>query len=93
MQEVNAGQQGTDEANGETTYNTLVSFLGRVMYNYDNRYYISASLRADGSSRFPKGSKYALFPSVSASWRVISEAFMQDQDIFSDLKLRGGWAV
>lgn len=50
MQEVNAGQQGTDEANGETTYNTLVSFLGRVMYNYDNRYYISASLRADGSS-------------------------------------------
>ena len=37
MQEVNAGQQGTDEANGETTYNTLVSFLGRVMYNYDNR--------------------------------------------------------
>ena len=55
MQEVNAGQQGTDEANGETTYNTLVSFLGRVMYNYDNRYYISASLRADGSSRFPKG--------------------------------------
>ena len=91
MQEVNAGQQGTDEANGETTYNTLVSFLGRVMYNYDNRYYISASLRADGSSRFPKGSKYALFPSVSASWRVISEAFMQDQDIFSDLKFRGGW--
>ena len=56
MQEVNAGQQGTDEANGETTYNTLVSFLGRVMYNYDNRYYISASLRADGSSRFPMGS-------------------------------------
>ena len=38
MQEVNAGQQGTDEANGETTYNTQVSFLGRVMYNYDNRY-------------------------------------------------------
>lgn len=91
MQEVNAGQQGTDEANGETTYNTLVSFLGRVMYNYDNRYYISASLRADGSSRFPKGNKYALFPSVSASWRVISEGFMQDQKIFSDLKLRGGW--
>lgn len=65
MQEVNAGQQGTDEANGETTYNTLVSFLGRVMYNYDNRYYISASLRADGSSRFPKAASMPssrLFP-------------------------------
>lgn len=62
MQEVNAGQQGTDEANGETTYNTLVSFLGRVMYNYDNRYYISASLRADGSSRFPKGQQICPLP-------------------------------
>lgn len=91
MHEVNAGSPTTAEAYGETSYNTLVSFLGRVMYNYDNRYYISASLRADGSSRFPKGNKYALFPSVSASWRVISESFMEDQKIFSDLKLRGGW--
>ena len=91
MQEVNAGNADKAVANGGTSYNTLVSFLGRVMYNYDNRYYISASLRADGSSRFPSGNKYALFPSVSASWRVISESFMEDQKIFSDLKLRGGW--
>ena len=61
------------------------------MYNYDNRYYLTASIRADGSSRFPKGNKYAIFPSVSASWRIISESFMQDQKIFSNLKLRGGW--
>ena len=66
-------------------------YLGRVMYNYDNRYYLTASIRADGSSRFPKGNKYAIFPSVSASWRIISESFMQDQKIFSNLKLRGGW--
>ena len=91
MQEVNAGTLDSQEGYGETSYNTLVSFLGRVMYNYDNRYYISASLRADGSSRFPEGNKYALFPSVSASWRVTSENFMEDQRIFSDLKLRGGW--
>lgn len=91
MQEVNAGDPTTAEGFGETSYNTLVSFLGRVMYNYENRYYISASLRADGSSRFPKGNKYALFPAVSASWRITSEEFMQDQELFSDLKLRGGW--
>ncbi len=91
MQEVNAGDPTTAEGFGETSYNTLVSFLGRVMYNYENRYYISASLRADGSSRFPKGNKYALFPAVSASWRLTSEEFMQDQELFSDLKLRGGW--
>ena len=74
-----------------TTFNTMVSFLGRVMYNYANKYYITASLRADGSSRFPAGNKYALFPSASASWRITSEEFMEDQEIFSDLKLRGGW--
>lgn len=90
MQQVNAGRQN-QKGNGGTSYNTLVSFLGRVMYNYDNRYYITASLRADGSSRFPKGNKYAFFPAVSASWRVISEEFMQDQNIVSNLKLRGGW--
>lgn len=91
MQEVNAGDPDTSQAYGSTSYNTLVSFLGRVMYNYDNRYYISASVRADGSSRFPSGNKYAVFPSVSASWRITSEEFMQDQNIFDNLKLRGGW--
>lgn len=45
----------------KTAYSTLVSYLGRVMYNYDNRYYLTASIRADGSSRFPKGNKYAIF--------------------------------
>lgn len=90
MQEVNAGTQN-QKSEGKTAYSTLVSYLGRVMYNYDNRYYLTASIRADGSSRFPKGNKYAIFPSVSASWRIISESFMQDQKIFSNLKLRGGW--
>ena len=92
MQEVNAGTQN-QKSEGKTAYSTLVSYLGRVMYNYDNRYYLTASIRADGSSRFPKGNKYAIFPSVSASWRIISESFMQDQKIFSNLKLRGGWDV
>lgn len=91
MQEVNAGSQNYQKSEGSTKYNTLVSYLGRVMYNYDGRYYLTASIRADGSSRFPKGSKYAVFPSVSASWRIISESFMQDQKVFDNLKLRGGW--
>jgi hypothetical protein len=45
----------TKSTEGKTAYSTLVSYLGRVMYNYDNRYYLTASIRADGSSRFPKG--------------------------------------
>ena len=49
MQEVNAGTQN-QKSEGKTAYSTLVSYLGRVMYNYDNRYYLTASIRADGSS-------------------------------------------
>lgn len=90
MHEVHAGTQN-QKVDGNTSYNSLVSYLGRIMYNYDDRYYLTASIRADGSSKFPKGNKYAIFPSVSASWRIISEEFMKDQQIFSNLKLRGGW--
>ena len=89
--EVNAGQQGTDEANGETTtIHWSLSWAVSCTTTITVTTFRHLS-RADGSSRFPKGNKYALFPSVSASWRVISEAFIRDQDIFSDLKLRGGW--
>ena len=90
LQEVDAGTQN-QKSEGNTNYSTLVSYLGRVMYNYDNRYYITASLRSDGSSKFPKGNKYATFPAVSGAWRVISESFMQDQNIFTNLKIRAGW--
>lgn len=90
LQEVNAGTQN-QKSEGSTAYNTLVSYLGRIMYNYDSRYYLTASLRADGSSKFPKGNKYALFPSVSVAWRLISEGFMQDQKVFNNLKIRAGW--
>ena len=69
LQEVHAGTLN-QKADGNTSFNTLLSYIGRVMYNYDNRYYLTASLRADGSSKFPKGNKYAFFPSVSAAWQL-----------------------
>ncbi len=90
LREVNAGTQN-QKGEGKTSYNTLVSYLSRIMYNYDNRYYLTASLRADGSSKFPKGNKYGIFPSLSAAWRLTSESFMEDQEFFSNLKIRGGW--
>ena len=90
LREVDAGTQSM-VSSGSSSFNSLISYLGRVMYNYDNRYYLTASLRADGSSRFPEGNRYAWFPSVSASWRISNEAFMKDQEIFNNLKLRGGW--
>lgn len=90
LQEVGAGTQN-QKSEGSTVYSTLVSYLGRVMYNYDSRYYLTASMRVDGSSKFPKGNKYGFFPSVSVAWRLISEGFMQDQQVFNNLKIRAGW--
>jgi TonB-linked SusC/RagA family outer membrane protein len=90
LQYINAGTLNP-QASGTNTYNTLTSYLGRAMYNYDSRYYITGSVRADGSSKFPQGNKYAIFPAVSLAWRVAGEKFMENQKVFSNLKVRLGW--
>lgn len=90
LREINAGTLA-DNATGNSGHNSLVSYLGRLMYNFDNRYYITATVRVDGSSKFPKGNKYATFPSVSGAWRISNEAFMKDQTVVDNLKLRLGW--
>ncbi|MCH3991190.1 MAG: TonB-dependent receptor [Prevotella sp.] len=87
---VSSGTQN-QQASGLNSYQTLLSYLGRVMYNYDNRYYLTASVRVDGSSKFVKGHKYATFPAASVAWRISGEKFMQNQHIFDNLKLRAGW--
>ena len=90
LQYINAGTLN-QKSEGTNAYSTLISYLARAMYNYDNRYYLTASVRVDGSSKFPAGSKYATFPAVSGAWRISNEPFMQDQKLFSNLKLRAGW--
>ena len=73
------------------TINTLATlgFFGRVNYDYDGRYLFEASARADGSSRFAPGSRWALFPSFSAGWRVSEEDFFSPvKPVMSNLKLR-----
>lgn len=87
---VNAGTLN-QKSEGTNEYTTLISYLARAMYNYDNRYYLTASVRVDGSSKFPTGSKYATFPAVSGAWRITGEPFMQEQELFSNLKFRAGW--
>lgn len=61
------------------------------MYNYNDRYYLTASVRVDGSSKFMKGNKYATFPAVSVAWRVSGEEFMKNQSVINNLKFRAGW--
>ncbi len=67
---------------------SLASFMGRVNYDFEGKYLFQASLRADGSSRLAPGSQWDYFPGVSAGWRVSEEAFMENSNFISDLKLR-----
>jgi TonB-linked SusC/RagA family outer membrane protein len=90
LQYVSAGTLN-ERASGSNTFTSLMSYLGRAMYNYGSKYYVTASFRMDGSSKFPDGNKYATFPAVSLAWRASEEAFLKDLNLFSDLKLRAGW--
>jgi TonB-dependent starch-binding outer membrane protein SusC len=77
---------------GFATENELQSFFGRLNYAYNNRYLFTATVRADGSSKFGANNKYGVFPSFSAGWRLSEESFLQNGP-FSDLKLRMGYGL
>ena len=72
---------------------TMMSGLLRVNYNYKYKYYATASFRADGSSKFPKGNKWGYFPSVGLSWNFNREDFLKDKEWLSNGKLRFSWGL
>ena len=82
---------GDQYSGGNITEWGIASFFGRLNYNYNEKYYLEASFRVDGSSRFVKDKRWGFFPSVSASWRISEEEFMEDFTLLSDLKLRASW--
>ena len=69
----------------------LLSYMGRIMYQYDDRYLLTATLRADGSSRLAPGNKWVTYPAVSVGWNIGNEAFMDDVSWVNLLKLRAGY--
>ncbi|MEH6681486.1 MAG: TonB-dependent receptor [Sediminicola sp.] len=72
----------------------LISQFGRLFYNYDYKYLLSASVRRDGSSVFGSDSRYGVFPSFSVGWVISKEKFVSDSrigNVFSNIKLRGSW--
>lgn len=75
------------------TTTSLLSYVFRVNYNYANRYYLTATARYDGSSKFAEGNQWGLFPSLSAAWNITEENFMQSQKIFDQMKLRLGYGL
>lgn len=83
-----------DQASGDKVTSSMLSYLGRVNYSYDDRYLATVNFRADGSSRFAKNNRWGYFPSVSLGWRISNEAFFKNLNIdntLSNLKLRLGW--
>jgi iron complex outermembrane receptor protein len=78
----------------EVRENRLISFFGRLNYNIDERYLLTASLRRDGSTRFGPENRWGLFPSAALAWRILEEDFAGGlANTFSDLKLRVGYGV
>ena len=75
------------------TRNTLVSFYGRVNYSYDSRYLFTATMRADGSSRFVGKNRWGYFPSAAFAWNLAQESWLRDVRAVSALKFRLGWGV
>jgi TonB-dependent starch-binding outer membrane protein SusC len=86
-----ASTRPTTEDLGTTDLWSKYSQYGRIMYNYDERYLLTATVRRDGSSQLGINNQYATFPAASVGWRIINENFMKRQNIFSDLKIRAGY--
>src|SRR5690606_7169901 len=90
----NLGAAGTPGIPGSAYIkSTLISFLGRVNYSYDDRFLATFSLRRDGSSRYSSGSQWGNFPSGAFAWRVSNEKFMQNLPVISEFKLRTSWGL
>lgn len=91
------GWWNVNMASSRTTDNSyskwgLVSGVARVMYNYDNRYMLTGTFRADGSSKF-FNDKWGYFPSVAAAWTITNEEFMKDQNVVQDMKIRASYGL
>lgn len=72
---------------------SLMSFLSRFNYNYNDKYLLTASIRADGSSRFAPGNKWGYFPSAAVAWRVSQEDFLRNSRAISNLKVRASYGI
>jgi iron complex outermembrane receptor protein len=80
----------TNKPGGSAYINELQSFYTRLNYQYQDKYLVTATVRADGSSKFGSNNRYGIFPSFSLGWRISEEPFLKNSSI-SNLKLRGGW--
>lgn len=86
---LDAGQSDQQNTN-KISRNAMISYLGRLNYNFDDTYYFSATFRRDGTSRLSKENRWGTFPSFSGAWRISKEKFFKSS-LINDLKLRANW--
>lgn len=73
--------------------NTLISYVGRLIYTYDQKYILTASIRDDGSSRFSPQNRWGIFPAIAGAWRISQEQFLKNNNVLTDLKIRASYGV
>ncbi|KRD62671.1 SusC/RagA family TonB-linked outer membrane protein [Flavobacterium sp. Root935] len=87
----NAKDPTSNVVKGNRRDYAIQSYFGRLLYDYDNKYLFSATVRRDGSSEFGPDNKYAIFPSFSAGWNLDKEAFFKENKVLNTFKLRASW--
>ncbi|SHG81160.1 TonB-linked outer membrane protein, SusC/RagA family [Flavobacterium fluvii] len=87
------GDPTTRFANSDQWDRSSVSYLARILYNYDGKYIVNASFRRDGSSELSEENRFQNFWSVGAAWDIVKEDFMKDQTIFNQLKVKGSYGI
>ncbi|NVO09756.1 MAG: TonB-dependent receptor [Bacteroidales bacterium] len=87
------GLANSSQNDGKGDIWTRNSYMSRLNYSYNDRYMLTATLRRDGSSRFPKKNRWGTFPSVGLAWNINKESFMQSQHLFDVLRVRASWGV
>lgn len=85
------GEFTIDPNNQDYQLSGLMSYMGRIMYSYDNRYMLSATVRSDASSRLAKGHQWHTYPAISAGWNIKNESFMENLNLINQLKIRVGY--
>ena len=88
-----SGQPTVNADNTGFSQQGLVSYMGRLNYGYENKYLVTATIRVDGSSTLSPGHQYFTYPAFGLGWNISEENFMAGQNVFSNLKLRGGWGI
>jgi TonB-linked SusC/RagA family outer membrane protein len=91
LTELNAGSIDGWSNSGYSTESRIISYFGRINYDYHGKYLLEANLRTDGSSKFAEGKRWGTFPSFSVGWRISNEEFMTNIRWINKLKLRGSW--